>query len=117
MFVGDINYQNQLIFLFPILSGDGLKRTTGSERTNIMETSPVLLATTVQSKEDEGDSEFVDETSAGGVTGERVNETEMKPLPEPLMATYLDVATLRCLFTSQWLEEGINWSLNFLIHR
>uniref|UniRef100_T1K5F1 Uncharacterized protein n=2 Tax=Tetranychus urticae TaxID=32264 RepID=T1K5F1_TETUR len=40
-----------------------------------------------------------------------------KRLSEPMMATYLDVATLRCLFTSQWLEEGIHWSLNYFIKR
>ena len=42
---------------------------------------------------------------------------DTKRLSEPMMATYLDVATLRCLFTSQWLEEGIHWSLNYFIKR
>lgn len=33
------------------------------------------------------------------------------------MATYLDVAVLRCLFISQWLEEGIHWALKYLFQR
>ncbi|XP_055936881.1 protein unc-80 homolog isoform X2 [Argiope bruennichi] len=33
------------------------------------------------------------------------------------LATYLDVAVLRCLFISQWLEEGIFWALKYLYQR
>ncbi|KAH9417878.1 Protein unc-80, partial [Dermatophagoides pteronyssinus] len=44
-------------------------------------------------------------------------EYQKKDLPEPSMATYLDVAVLRCLFTSQWMEDGIDWALNFLYYR
>lgn len=32
-------------------------------------------------------------------------------------ATFLDVATLRCLFVPQWQEEGVFWALQFLYHR
>ncbi|CAG4970497.1 unnamed protein product [Parnassius apollo] len=32
-------------------------------------------------------------------------------------ATFLDVATLRCLFTSQWQEEGVYWALYYLYNR
>ncbi|XP_070172138.1 protein unc-80 homolog isoform X4 [Polyergus mexicanus] len=32
-------------------------------------------------------------------------------------ATFLDVATLRCLFVTQWQEEGIFWALQFLYYR
>lgn len=32
-------------------------------------------------------------------------------------ATFLDVAVLRCLFVSQWGEEGIYWALQFLYRR
>ena len=44
-------------------------------------------------------------------------EYQKKDLAEPSMATYLDVAVLRCLFTSQWIEDGIDWALNFLYYR
>ncbi|XP_067144484.1 protein unc-80 homolog isoform X1 [Centruroides vittatus] len=33
------------------------------------------------------------------------------------MATYLDIAVLRCLFISQWLEEGVHWALQYLCNR
>ncbi|KAK6643812.1 hypothetical protein RUM43_000075 [Polyplax serrata] len=32
-------------------------------------------------------------------------------------ATFLDVAVLRCLFMSQWPEEGVYWALQFYYHR
>lgn len=32
-------------------------------------------------------------------------------------ATFLDVATLRCLFVPQWQEEGVFWALQFLYYR
>ncbi|KAH9639426.1 hypothetical protein HF086_002115 [Spodoptera exigua] len=32
-------------------------------------------------------------------------------------ATFLDVATMRCLFTSQWQEEGVYWALHYLYNR
>ena len=32
-------------------------------------------------------------------------------------ATFLDVAVIRCLFISQWQEEGIFWALQFLYNR
>ncbi|XP_049870612.1 protein unc-80 homolog [Pectinophora gossypiella] len=32
-------------------------------------------------------------------------------------ATFLDVATLRCLFTSTWQEEGVYWALHYLYNR
>uniref|UniRef100_A0A8D8WIK8 Protein unc-80 homolog n=1 Tax=Cacopsylla melanoneura TaxID=428564 RepID=A0A8D8WIK8_9HEMI len=32
-------------------------------------------------------------------------------------ATFMDVAVLRCLFISQWPEEGVYWALQFIYHR
>lgn len=32
-------------------------------------------------------------------------------------ATFLDVATLRCLFVPQWQEEGVFWGLQFFYYR
>ncbi len=45
------------------------------------------------------------------------HEFNEKDQVEPFLATYLDVAVLRCLFTSQWIEEGIEWALHFLYRR
>lgn len=44
-------------------------------------------------------------------------KSDKEKLSDPSMATYLDVAVLRCLFTSQWLEEGVDWALNYMIQR
>ncbi|RWS30612.1 protein unc-80-like protein [Leptotrombidium deliense] len=38
-------------------------------------------------------------------------------LSDPTLATHLDVAVIRCLFTSQWLEEGVIWALQFVAKR
>lgn len=32
-------------------------------------------------------------------------------------ATFLDVAVLRCLFITQWQEEGIYWALHYMYNR
>lgn len=49
---------------------------------------------------------------------EKQKELELgDKLNDPSMATYLDVAVLRCLFASQWLEEGIHWALCYLTKR
>lgn len=34
-----------------------------------------------------------------------------------LAATFLDVAVLRCLFVSQWQEEGVYWALHYIYNR
>ena len=44
-------------------------------------------------------------------------EFNEKDLVEPFLATYLDVAVIRCLFTSQWIEEGVEWALNYIYRR
>ena len=44
-------------------------------------------------------------------------EVSFKPLKDPLRATYMDVATVRCLFLTQWIEEGVDWALKFLYNR
>ncbi|GAB6032279.1 hypothetical protein CHUAL_010920 [Chamberlinius hualienensis] len=33
------------------------------------------------------------------------------------MATFMDVAVLRCLFIPQWLEEGVFWALQYIFRR
>ncbi|KAI1307248.1 Protein unc-80 -like protein [Halotydeus destructor] len=41
----------------------------------------------------------------------------IKQLKHPMSATFLDVAVIRCLFIDQWLEEGIDWALTYVINR
>lgn len=50
------------------------------------------------------------------VTATKPSRSKMKKI-DVTMATYLDVAVLRCLFISQWLEEGIHWALKYLFQR
>ncbi|CAL4094797.1 unnamed protein product, partial [Meganyctiphanes norvegica] len=42
---------------------------------------------------------------------------KVSSLEDPTLATFLDVAVIRCLFVSQWLEEGVYWALNFIYKR
>ncbi|KAK7065543.1 Protein unc-80 [Halocaridina rubra] len=48
-----------------------------------------------------------------------VSNAGAKPssLTDPTLATFLDVAVLRCLFVHQWMEEGVYWALNFIYRR
>ncbi|XP_069357295.1 protein unc-80 homolog isoform X3 [Maniola hyperantus] len=43
--------------------------------------------------------------------------TSIKQIQHVSAATFLDVATLRCLFASQWQEEGVYWALHYLYNR
>ncbi|KAK4295650.1 hypothetical protein Pmani_031794 [Petrolisthes manimaculis] len=51
-------------------------------------------------------------TSVSGAPGGKPSS-----LIDPTLATFLDVAVLRCLFVHQWMEEGVNWALNFVYRR
>lgn len=53
------------------------------------------------------------ETTAGTTKHSRMNCEK----GNTSMATYLDVAVLRCLFTSQWLEEGVDWAFQYIHKR
>ncbi|CAH2040543.1 unnamed protein product, partial [Iphiclides podalirius] len=59
--------------------------------------------------------------SGGGCPGIKGTPTTEKPPSSKQgnvsAATFLDVATLRCLFTSQWQEEGVYWALHYLYNR
>ncbi|XP_069159541.1 protein unc-80 homolog isoform X1 [Procambarus clarkii] len=48
-----------------------------------------------------------------------ISATGAKPssLTDPTLATFLDVAVLRCLFVHQWMEEGVYWAINFIYRR
>ncbi len=78
--------------------------------------SPSIVATSVSSEKLDG-KESVSPTKSTTTTEKKQIDVKPKALADASMATYLDVAVLRCLFTSQWLEEGIEWALNFLLNR
>ncbi|XP_035727928.1 protein unc-80 homolog isoform X9 [Vespa mandarinia] len=50
-------------------------------------------------------------SDTSGQTADHILEVDIRA------ATFLDVAVLRCLFVSQWQEEGVYWALQFLYHR
>lgn len=52
-----------------------------------------------------------DTTTAEHTTGSTVVDSDVRA------ATFLDVATLRCLFVPQWQEEGVHWALQFFYYR
>ncbi|XP_075975825.1 unc80, NALCN channel complex subunit isoform X2 [Anticarsia gemmatalis] len=61
-----------------------------------------------------------DSGGGGGGTKGTPTSTEKPPSAKQghvSSATFLDVATLRCLFTSQWQEEGVYWALHYLYNR
>lgn len=33
------------------------------------------------------------------------------------LATFMDVAVLRCLFIAHWEEEGVHWGLSYMLKR
>ncbi|XP_025991098.1 protein unc-80 homolog isoform X11 [Solenopsis invicta] len=52
-----------------------------------------------------------DTPAAEHITGSTVVDSDVRA------ATFLDVATLRCLFVPQWQEEGVHWALQFFYYR
>nr|XP_053644309.1 protein unc-80 homolog [Cherax quadricarinatus] len=46
-----------------------------------------------------------------------VQQANQSALTDPTLATFLDVAVLRCLFVHQWMEEGVYWAINFIYRR
>jgi len=52
-----------------------------------------------------------DATATEHATGSTIVDSDVRA------ATFLDVAILRCLFVSQWQEEGIYWALQFFYYR
>ncbi|RZC42316.1 unc-80 -like protein, partial [Asbolus verrucosus] len=54
--------------------------------------------------------------AAADMEGSRKTLTAGQPV-DITSATFLDVAVLRCLFITQWQEEGIYWALHYLYNR
>ncbi|XP_060802082.1 protein unc-80 homolog isoform X1 [Amyelois transitella] len=72
------------------------------------------------SKMSSSDKESLSDSGGGG-QGPKGTPPSEKPASSKQAnvsaATFLDVATLRCLFTSQWQEEGVYWALHYLYNR
>ncbi|XP_073952386.1 unc80, NALCN channel complex subunit isoform X3 [Choristoneura fumiferana] len=67
------------------------------------------------------DKESLSDSGGGGPAPNlKTTPTNEKPSMKQAhvsAATFLDVATLRCLFTTQWQEEGVYWALHYLYNR
>ncbi|CAB3250721.1 unnamed protein product [Arctia plantaginis] len=66
------------------------------------------------------DKESLSDSGGGGPGPKGTPTAEKLPFAKQghvSAATFLDVATLRCLFTSQWQEEGVYWALHYLYNR
>lgn len=64
------------------------------------------------------DKESLSDSGGGGPKGTpTVEKPPSAKQGHVSAATFLDVATLRCLFTSQWQEEGVYWALHYLYNR
>uniref|UniRef100_A0A2A4JBF5 Uncharacterized protein n=1 Tax=Heliothis virescens TaxID=7102 RepID=A0A2A4JBF5_HELVI len=68
------------------------------------------------------DKESLSDSGGGGGGPTKGTPTSAEKAPTAKQgnvsaATFLDVATMRCLFTSQWQEEGVYWALHYLYNR
>ncbi|XP_076295580.1 unc80, NALCN channel complex subunit isoform X9 [Lasioglossum baleicum] len=66
---------------------------------------------TTKSKSSGSQKVGISESSTAGPLNSVVVDMDVRA------ASFLDVAVLRCLFVSQWQEEGVHWALQFLYHR
>lgn len=85
-----------ILYLLKFQDNNLFKCSCGS--ISVPDTSPSKAAETIEKPE-------------SALIGEKTGKADVA------MATYLDVAVLRCLFISQWLEEGIFWALKYLCQR
>ncbi|KAG7310085.1 hypothetical protein JYU34_004625 [Plutella xylostella] len=91
-------------------------RRSDSGRPSLTGIKPLPQITKMSSSDKESLSD-----SGGATQGQKGSPTMEKPSSPKQnhvsAATFLDVATLRCLFTSQWQEEGVYWALHYLYNR
>ena len=51
------------------------------------------------------------------MTSEKSSPKKQDKTFNALNATYFDIAALQCLFCPQWNDEGVAWTLNYLVTR
>nr|XP_037867403.1 protein unc-80 homolog isoform X7 [Bombyx mori] len=90
-------------------------RRTDTSKQSLPGIKPLPQITKMSSSDKESLSD------SGGPGPKDTSTTAEKPQPTKKVhlsaATFLDIATLRCLFTSQWQEEGVYWALHYLYNR
>ncbi|KAI5631670.1 cation channel complex component UNC80 domain-containing protein [Phthorimaea operculella] len=84
------------------------------------QTPPGIKALPQISKMSSSDKESLSDSGGGPAKGTPTSAEKSPPTAKQIhvsAATFLDVATLRCLFTSTWQEEGVYWALHYLYNR
>ncbi|XP_042889771.1 protein unc-80 homolog isoform X4 [Penaeus japonicus] len=80
-------------------------------------TSPTQPPSIAASTPTESHTPRLLEANASAKTSISASGAKPNSLTDPTLATFLDVAVLRCLFVPQWMEEGVFWALNFIYRR
>ena len=91
--------------MFSVYSGVGMDEKKTSEAT--AGAASAASTTTKTTKTAEPENKLNTPSVVPGVPNESENA----------LATYLDVAVMRCLFISHWSEDGFFWALMFLQRR
>ncbi|XP_063893793.1 protein unc-80 homolog [Helicoverpa armigera] len=95
-------------------------RKTDPSKPGLPGIKPLPQITKMSSSDKESLSDSGGGGGGGGPTKGTPTSTEKAPTAKQgnvSAATFLDVATMRCLFTSQWQEEGVYWALHYLYNR
>ncbi|XP_063871430.1 protein unc-80 homolog isoform X10 [Scylla paramamosain] len=80
-------------------------------------TSPTQPPSLAASTPTESFTPRLNEANASTKTSISGGGAKPSSLLDPTLATFLDVAVMRCLFVPQWMEEGVYWALNFIYRR
>ncbi|XP_042207937.1 protein unc-80 homolog isoform X3 [Homarus americanus] len=80
-------------------------------------TSPTQPPSVAASTPTESQTPRLNEINSSAKTSVSGPGGKPNSLIDPTLATFLDVAVLRCLFVHQWMEEGVYWALNFIYRR
>ena len=92
------------MIMFACSSNEFRPRTDSSPRTSIGGRTPVSGS-----------------ISQGQVPGGKNAKTPTTQAPatwqNQRLATFMDVAVLRCLFITHWEEEGVFWAVSYLLKR
>ncbi|KAK9704328.1 hypothetical protein QE152_g28369 [Popillia japonica] len=110
------------------------KNGTGKGNFMVEQVTAISVSDTKQTKDSAQKVSSPTEKEAGDMNNKRPSTTEAPPTEhlhregskknlagtyasDVTAATFLDVAVLRCLFITQWQEEGIYWALHYMYNR
>ena len=53
----------------------------------------------------------------GGDSGSKGPASRSASIHNVNLATFMDIGVIRCLFITQWVEDGVHWALTYLYQR